>query len=157
MRTDRGANRGSRFDQHLGHVLLRFAVPRNSNDFDLRLVWQFACEKRQQSARFSAMHVAEHDDLQQPTSQRRLRLERFFELRSAHVRSKRDADDFGVGEAAAEIMWYRQGQLGGVMVGCFLDFRFPIIENENDIGRLTFEVVLYLSGGGGVCTARIED
>jgi len=52
---------------------------------------------------------------------------------------------------------YTQGQLGGVMVGCFLDFRFPIIENENDIGRLTFEVVLHLSGGRGVCIARIED
>ncbi len=102
------------------------------------------------------MHVAEHDDLQQTTSQRRLRLERFFELRSAYVRSKRDADNFGVAEAAAEIMLYTQGQLGGVMVGCFLDFRFPIIENENDIGRLTFEVVLHLSGGD-VCITCIED
>src|SRR5206468_11132397 len=157
LRANCRANRGRRLYQHLCDMMLRFAIARNSDHFDFRLVWEFLCQNGQQPARFSGMHVGELNDLQQTIADRWLRFQNFSQLCNALFRSEANPDDFGVRQRSANVMLEMQQDIGG-FAGCwFFKTRFPLVEKEYDVGRLTFEIFFDLSYGGIGCVTSIQD
>src|SRR5439155_1244788 len=88
---------------------------------------------------------------------RKLRSQNFSQLCSTLFRSEANTDDFGVGQRCANVMFEMQQDIGG-FIGCwFFETRFPLVEKEYDVGRLTLEIFFDLSCGGIGCVTGIQD
>src|SRR5206468_1992515 len=86
-----------------------------------------------------------------------LRFQNFSQLRSALFRSEANPDDFGVVQRFANVMLEMQQDINGFAGCCFFKTRFPLVEKEYDVGRLTFEILVDLSCGGIGCVAGVQD
>src|SRR6266436_9988508 len=103
------------------------------------------------------MHVGELNDLQQTIADRWLHFQNFSQLRSTLFRSEANTNDFGVGQRSANVMLEMQQDIGGFASCSFFGTRFPLVEKEYDVGRLTFEIFFDLSCDGIVCVTSIQD